>query len=182
MFASTMCRGGGLVRQARFFPVVLVALLATGPALADDQKVAVFGFELIDSSLEGSMMGKDEAQQARLARMAPQLREAIAGLGGYESVDVAPVEPKADASNLQSCGNCALTFAREVGADIAVVGTVQKVSNLILNINAYAFDVETGKPVARGSADIRSNTDESWERGLRYLFENTLMKQLEAAR
>lgn len=182
MFASTMCRGAGLIRQARFFPVVLVAVFAAGPAMAEDDKVAVFGFELIDSSLEGAMLGKDEAQEARLARLAPELRDNIAGVGGYEIVDVGPVEAKASAANLQSCGNCALTFAREIGADIAVVGTVQKVSNLILNINAYAFDVETGKALARGSADIRSNTDESWDRGLRYLFKNTLRKQLEAAR
>ncbi|MCE7029520.1 DUF3280 domain-containing protein [Jiella avicenniae] len=151
------------------------------PAAAAERKVAVFGFELIDSSLEGSMLGKNEAQEARLKRMAPMLRKDIAGLDGYEIVDVAPVADKAAGANLQSCGNCALTFAEEVGADVAVVGTVQKVSNLILNINAYAFDLSSGKEIARGSADIRSNTDESWDRGLTYLFENRLKTQLEAA-
>ena len=182
MLASMMCRGAHLFRQARFFPVVLVALVAGSPALAAEHKVAVFDFQLIDSSLEGSMMGKDAAQTARLDTMAPQLRDDIAGLDGYTVVDTAPVEEKAADANLQNCGNCALKLAGEVGADIAVVGTVQKVSNLILNINAYAFDVKTGKAVARGSVDIRSNTDESWDRGLAYLFKNTLTKQLEAAR
>ncbi|WP_245197597.1 DUF3280 domain-containing protein [Jiella mangrovi] len=153
-----------------------------GPAAAAGEKVAVFDFQLVDSSLEGSMMGKDAAQEARLARMAPMLRKDIAGLDGYELVDTGPVARQAEDANLQNCGNCALKFAGEVGADIAVVGTVQKVSNLILNINAFAFDVKTGKPVARGSADIRSNTDESWERGVQYLFKNTLKKQFEAAR
>lgn len=181
MFAPMMCRGANRFRQARFFPVVLLALVAACPAAAAEHKVAVFDFELIDSSLQGSMQGKDAAQEARLDRMAPKLRDDIASVDGYSIVDVGPVESQADDANLQSCGNCALKFAGEVGADIAVVGTVQKVSNLILNINAYAFDVKSGKAVARGSADIRSNTDESWDRGLRYLFENTLKKQLEAA-
>ncbi len=182
MSPATISRGAGLIRQARFFPVIVLALLAALPAAAAERRVAVFDFELIDSSLEGAMMGKDEAQEARLDRMAPMLREDIGGLNGYEIVDTAPVQTKADASNLQNCGNCALAFAREIGADVAVIGTVQKVSNLILNINAYAFDLEGGKEIARGNADIRSNTDESWDRGLNYLFKNVLKEQLEAAR
>ncbi|WP_343033997.1 DUF3280 domain-containing protein [Aurantimonas aggregata] len=142
----------------------------------------MFDFELIDSSLEGSMMGENPAEQARLATMAPRLRDDIGGLDGYTIVDIAPVRDKALSHHLESCGNCALSFAREVGAEIAVTGSVQKVSNLILNINAYAFDVETGRPLARGSADIRSNSDESWRRGLAYLWENVLAGQLEDAR
>ncbi|MCD2472477.1 DUF3280 domain-containing protein [Jiella sp. MQZ9-1] len=150
--------------------------------MAAAQKVAVFDFELIDSSLEGSMMGDDAAQDARLKRMAPMLREDIGALPGYEIVDIQPVEKQAGDANLQSCGNCALRFAGQIGADVAVVGTVQKVSNLILNINAYAFDIKSGKTIARGSADIRSNTDESWDRGLQYLFKTRLKAQLEKAR
>jgi hypothetical protein len=183
MIEFLLCREAGARRQARLFPVVVVlaALLAV-PALAADRAVAVFDFELIDSSLEGSMMGKNPAEQARLETMAPRLREAIDGLEGYEIVDIAPVRDRARSHHLESCGNCGLTFAKEVGADIAVIGSVQKVSNLILNINAYAFDVETRQPIARGSADIRSNSDESWHRGLDYLWENVLSGQLEDAR
>ncbi|HDZ72833.1 MAG TPA: DUF2380 domain-containing protein [Aurantimonas coralicida] len=175
-----MCYGPRIPRQARFFPVVLALLLAA-PALAAEKTVAVFDFELIDSSLEGSMIGKNPEERARLETMAPALRGDIDTLPGYASVDIAPVRDKALAQNLESCGNCALSFARTLGADIAVTGTVQKVSNLILNINAYAFDVESGQPIARGSADIRSNTDESWRRGIAYLWKNVLKKQFEAA-
>ena len=59
--------------------------------------------------------------------------------------------------------------AQQVGADYAVLGWVQKVSNLILNINLQIREVATGRLVKAGSADIRGNTDESWSRGLRYL-------------
>lgn len=163
------------------FPVLALGFsLAAGPTQAADRKVAVFDFELIDSSLEGEMMGENESEQARLRTMAPKLRETIEAQPGFTVVDTAPVREEAARQNLQACGNCAVSFAREVGADIALVGTVQKVSNLILNINAYAFDADTGEAVARGSADIRSNTEESWDRGLRYLWENTLKAQFEA--
>ena len=53
----------------------------------------------------------------------------------------------------------------------AVVAWVQKVSNLILNINVRISDVETGKALKSGSVDIRGNSDQSWERGLKFLLE-----------
>jgi len=48
---------------------------------------------------------------------------------------------------------------------------VQKVSNLILNINLEVRS-ESGVTRYRGSVDIRGNTDESWLRGVRRLAEN----------
>ena len=53
-----------------------------------------------------------------------------------------------------------------------MTGTVQKVSNLILNINLYVMDAD-GEERAH-SADIRGNTDEAWRRGLDWLIRNRL--------
>jgi hypothetical protein len=52
---------------------------------------------------------------------------------------------------------------------------VQKVSNLILNINVYMRDAESGRMTFARSVDIRGNTDESWQRGLDYLLRNYLL-------
>jgi hypothetical protein len=52
---------------------------------------------------------------------------------------------------------------------------VQKVSNLILNVNIYVRDVATENLVARMSADFRGNTDESWSRAVEYLVRNRLL-------
>ena len=41
---------------------------------------------------------------------------------------------EAQASNLQACGGCDMHLAQRIGAELAITGTVQKVSNLILNI------------------------------------------------
>ena len=54
---------------------------------------------------------------------------------------------------------------------------MQKVSNLILNINLQVRDVGTGRLVAAGSVDIRGNTDESWRRGVAYLLEHRILRQ-----
>ena len=64
-----------------------------------------------------------------------------------------------------------------IGAEWAAWGTVQKVSNLILNINLYMEDAQTGKIEFAKSVDIRGNTDESWRRGLDYMIHHYVLGQ-----
>ncbi|BDA86321.1 hypothetical protein Sa4125_38630 [Aureimonas sp. SA4125] len=166
-------------RQGGLFPVLLLALMAV-PAAAAEKKVAVFDFELIDTSLEGEINGVDPAQTQRLTLLAPRLRADIDGEANFSIVDVTPVAEEAGKQVLRKCDKCVLALGKDLGADIVVTGTVQKVSNLILNINAYGHEVATGKLVAQGSADIRGNNDEMWGRGVEALWKNTLKKQFTA--
>jgi hypothetical protein len=88
---------------------------------------------------------------------------------------MAPVAAQARASNLQACGGCDVTLAKQVGAELAITGTVQKVSNLILNFTVYVRDANTGNLIAAMNADFRGNTDESWTRALGWLIRNRLL-------
>ena len=66
-------------------------------------------------------------------------------------------------------------LAQRIGAELAITGTVQKVSNLILNMNIYIREAASGRPLAAVSADLRGNTDESWARALDWLVRNRLL-------
>ena len=157
-------------------PLIVALLLgASAPVGATVPKAAVFDFELVDTSLEGATNGPRADEQARLLRVGDQLRQRLAQSGRFAVVDTAPVAAEAHGSNLQACGGCDVDFARKLGADLAITGTVQKVSNLILNMNITVRDAATGKPVAAMSADMRGNTDESWSRALDYLVRNRLL-------
>jgi hypothetical protein len=155
--------------------VMALALAGSAHARAEAQKAAVFDFELIDTSLDGEMNGKRPDEQARLARAGDQLRKGLAESGKFVVLDIAPVEAEAHGSNLQACGGCDVDLAHKVGADLSITGTVQKVSNLILNMNVYIRDAHSGKLVTSMSADFRSNTDESWARTVSYLLRNRLL-------
>jgi hypothetical protein len=61
------------------------------------------------------------------------------------------------------------------GAEPIAWITVQKVSNLILDMNVYIADVATGKMTFVHSVDIRGNTDQAWTRSLPYLLESYLL-------
>jgi len=155
--------------------VALVALMMTTSVRADQPRVAVFDFELLDTSLQGELEGLRKDEQARLTQAAQQLREALASSGRFQVLDIGPVADAAHNSNLQACGGCDVKLAEKLGADIAVTGVVQKISNLIINMNIYLRDAHSGKLMTVMSADMRGNTDESWTRTMNWLIHNRVL-------
>jgi hypothetical protein len=154
--------------------LVVSLLLTSSAAFADPPKLAIFDFELIDTSLPGEVYGS-KPEQERMLRIGDQLRKALADSGKFAVIDIAPVNDAAHHSNLQACGGCDLKLAGQLGADLEITGVVQKVSNLILNLNLYLRDVHTGNLVTVASADMRGNTDETWSRAMSYLIRNRLL-------
>lgn len=157
------------------------ALAVSGQAaLADAGRcVAAFDFELIDLSIEGEIKGTSSAEQRRLGLLGEQLRKWLAGGGRRRICDMTLIAAEAKAANLYGCG-CVQKLANTVGAELAITGVVQKVSNLILNISIDVFDVRTNRQVVQANAQIRSNTDRSWTRGLDWLIDHRLTGALAA--
>jgi Protein of unknown function (DUF2380) len=160
--------------RARFV-VALLTLMISVPARADPPKLAVFDFELVDTSLQGEINGPRTDEHDRLMRVGEQVRKELTESGKFQLLDISPVNAAAHGSNLQACGGCDVQYAQKLGADLAITGVVQKVSNLILNINIYLRDVHTGRLVTSMSADMRGNTDESWSRATNYLVRDRLL-------
>jgi hypothetical protein len=158
-----------------FAVLVALMLMVSAPVRADPPKVAVFDFELVDTSLQGEVDGPRTDEQGRLMRAGDQVRKALTESGQFAVLDIAPVNAAAHGSNLQACGGCDVQLAQQLGADLAITGVVQKVSNLILNINIYLRETRTGHLVTSMSADFRGNTDESWSRAASYLLRNRLL-------
>jgi Protein of unknown function (DUF2380) len=160
-------------------PGLLVAVwLTTGAAGASEPpRLAMFDFELVDTSLVGESRGIDPADQARLAMVQEELRAALKDSGRYDLVDTAPAAAAIrNAGYLWSCNGCELGIARQLDADLALVGWVQKVSNLMLNLNVVVRDATTRAPVLAGSVDMRGDTDESWRHAIRYLIQHRLLR------
>jgi hypothetical protein len=156
----------------------LGSLGVTGGAGADDNgspRVAFFGFHLINTSLEPTT----PAEESRIRQLDALFRDKLDASGRFKLVTIPPDVQKEIAAGpeIGNCNGCENDHAKRIGADRAVWGTVQKVSNLILNINVYMTDAPTGKPAFTRSVDIRGNTDESWRRGLDYLLRNYLLGQ-----
>jgi hypothetical protein len=158
-----------------FVAVVVLVVGAGGAAAAESRRVAFFGFFLINTSLQPTQ----PAEEKRLEMLDTVLRDQLAGAGRFSFVAIpAEVQKQAVAgSGIPNCNGCERDLAEKTGAEWVAWGTVQKVSNLILNINLYMEDVQTGRIEFAHSVDIRGNTDESWRHGLNYMIRNYVLEQ-----
>lgn len=148
--------------------------LVQGTAAAEPVPAAFFGMTFVQTSLEPT----SEAERERLAMVEARLKETLSGAGAYAFVDTSPVaERLALYQNPSHCNGCDTTFAAELGAEVAISGEIQKTSNLILHISIYIREAGTARLIGGGSADIRSNTDESWRRGVDYIVKNRILRK-----
>jgi Protein of unknown function (DUF2380) len=160
--------------------LAVLALLAAWPATAQTAsgkplKVAFFGFDLINTSLEPIQ----DVEKQRIAMVGEVLRQMLADSGRYQIVPLSDElkQKVAQSPDITGCNGCQIDWARQADADLAVWGTVQKVSNLILNLNVYMDGTKDGHQYFGRSVDIRGNTDESWQRGVQYLVRHYLLDE-----
>jgi hypothetical protein len=165
------------LKRILFAALLVAPILGLGSVAesAPAARVAFFGFQLINSSLEPTTPAED----ARIRMLDDLLRDRLKNSGRFEIVPIPPALSAKLAAGpaISGCNGCEREAARAAGADWAAWGTVQKVSNLILNINLYMEDAQTGKMEFVKSVDIRGNTDESWHHGLDYMLRHYLLKE-----
>ena len=115
-----------------------------------------------------------DAERARLVQIGDQFKASLEDSGRFQFVAIpADVKTKIEAGQfIGDCRGCEVEFGKQLNSDLIAWITVQKVSNLILNLNVYMADVTTNKMTFVHSVDIRGNTDESWSRSLKYLLDN----------
>jgi hypothetical protein len=147
--------------------VSLVALLLPfASAQAAAPKTMVFQFYFDNTSPEAT---RDD-ETARIKKITDELRADLQSSGKYDVVP-ATEKPLTAIPDFSKCTSEQVDQAQKAGAELVACGWVQKVSNLILNLNLVIEETKTGKPLAGGSVDIRGNTDVSWDRGLKYLLD-----------
>jgi hypothetical protein len=155
---------------ARISAAVLCSVGWTGIATAAPA-AAIFPFEIYDTSGEPPRPDLTE----RLAMATRVLSEALEKTGRYSAVDLGPfsAEVAATAPRYQ-CGNCFLPIARRAGAAVAVVPVVHKVSSLITSMDIWILDASSGADIAHLGGQIRGDTAEAYEHGVRFLVRNRL--------
>jgi len=151
--------------------VGVAGLLICGamPARAEPVSIAVLNCALIDDNAAYNDADTNRIQAARIDMVSDALRAQLDASTHYRVAGngrAANLIARLGATqDLTSCADCARQVGRELGVEQMGVCWVQKVSNLILNINLRVQDVGSGKTVFQRSVDIRGNTDLSWRRG-----------------
>ena len=155
---------------ARFLPAVIV-LIGGAVAASAAPSAAIFPFEIYDTSGEAPQPDLKE----RLAMATRVLSEALEKTGRYSAVDLGPLSSEVAASAPRyRCGDCFLPIARKAGAAVAVVPVVHKVSSLISAMDIWIIDASSGAGIAHLGGQIRGDTAEAYEHGVRFLVRNRL--------
>lgn len=135
------------------------------------RSLAVLDFELVDD--QNNPLTK-AAQEVRLRNATQQLERELAERQLYRMVALAPAQEllrklRAQQEFMYRCDDCAAQVGKLLGVDLVMATWVQKVSELILNVNVQILDVKAEKVVFSKSVDMRGNDDVSWTRAVRFL-------------
>ena len=156
--------------------------LQAQPASSADaslRSIAVLEFELVDE--QNNPLTK-AAQEVRLRNAALQLQRELTLKKLYRVVDPTPSQAlqrtlRAQQEYLHRCDDCAEQIGKLLGVDLVMATWVQKVSELILNLNVQIYDVKAQKVVFSKSVDMRGNDDVSWGRAVPYLVRDMAEKR-----
>lgn len=161
--------------MAQLLIVGFAIAAATSPAMAASKTVAFLGVHLQNDN--EMYEPTSNAERTRMANTEMEFVKALDDSGSYKVLPT-PHEVRARieaGQTIGDCGGCELDFGKEIGGDVVAWINVQKVSNLILNMNVFMADAATGKRIFAHSVDIRGNTDETWARSLAYLVKNYIL-------
>jgi Protein of unknown function (DUF2380) len=155
------------------FRLGFLLAFAVSPAVAAP-KAAIFPFDIRDVEQEGELVPKSKPEDARRMKLvADELAALMKKDGRYEVVDLTPLAKEVDAASpFSKCDGCEAPIAKQAGADLAVTGYVDKLSDALISLQLFARDAETGKLTKSMAAEIRGNTDELWLHGIRWLWKN----------
>ena len=165
----------GLAAFLIFGPLTVGVSSATTAAPEPAKSVAFLNVQFLNDHED--LEPTTSAERARLALITSLFKAKLEASGRYTFVSI-PADTAAKISagpEVGACGGCEFGYGKELGADYAAWIVVQKVSDLILNINVYMANVAAKKMAFVHSVDIRGDTDESWTRGITYLVKNYLL-------
>lgn len=147
--------------------------LCSARAVADASPppLAWLGFELVDEQPDAARAAQ---LRGRLAAINAQLAQGLHQRALYRVVDTQPADDligvlRERNEYVYRCNDCLAEVGQRLDTRLVALGWVQRVSELILNINVSVRDAQSGAEVLSKSVDLRGNTDETWARGINFM-------------
>ncbi|HLG85410.1 MAG TPA: DUF2380 domain-containing protein [Bradyrhizobium sp.] len=168
-------------RAASFVSEELRAGLAGGPAPASPValapiRLAVFPFELDDTSAAAESTGETTSDATGLADTTDAIRQLLAQSGRYRLVDVATSGAAAKTPTLHDCSGCDAPIALGLGADQSLVGVIRRISRTEYIVGIQLRDAHGGNVIATADSGLRMGANYSWSRGATRLVRDHLLE------
>ena len=139
--------------------------------------LAVFTFELEDTTAAAQGSGIAPADAASLAEVTDGVRQLLAQSGRYRVIDAGGANGEAAQPRaLRDCDGCDAALAAKLGADQSLIGVVRRVSRTEYTIGFQVRDARSGAVITRGDSGLRMGADYSWTRGAVRLIGDRLLE------
>jgi len=159
--------------------VAALTVLAVQPSKAAEPelvKIAVFDFELDDRSAGRDIIGEDAIDTENLITSTEEARRMLSASGRYSIVDTgAAAGEVTSAGGIQYCNGCEGPLAKELGADLAMIGVFTRVSRTEYTLQVLVRDAGSGTVVLNTSTGLRMGANYSWPRGVKWLMDNRIL-------
>jgi hypothetical protein len=158
---------------------VLGVLLLSASADAADKptpvKIAVFDFELEDTSPAAALLAKATSSAATMDTVSSEARRELARSGRYDLINVTKVDaPAVRARSLRNCGGCEAGIALQLGADQSLFGVLQRVTQTDYYVVVQIRDARSGKVLDQEEANF-AGSEEGWASGVRMLIRHQVL-------
>lgn len=138
-------------------------------------KLAVFDFELDDSSPAAVILGTSTSNSAAMEKVSEAARRMFERSGRYLLVDVGDIDAKpVKDKSLRNCEGCEAPIALKVGAEQALVGVVKKITQTDYYVSVQITDTRTGKVLDQQSANFAGGPD-GWASGVQMLLKHQVL-------
>ena len=158
-----------------------VAIFTTQPfaaAEAEPTKIAVFEFELKDTSAGGGVIAADAVDTENLKKSTDEARRVLSESGRYSVVDTSSVAGEVtSAGGIQACDGCDGPLATRLGADQSMVGVVTRVSRTEFTLQILIREAETGEVVFSDFSGLMLGANYAWPRIAKRLVSNSLLAE-----
>jgi hypothetical protein len=158
-------------------PTLFTPVLAEGGQGQPPVKLAVFDFELEDTSASGAAAGPTPADTASMQAVSDKARALLAQSGRYSLVDTrnANADP-ARQHVLRNCNGCEAAIARQLGAEQALLGVVTRVGQIDYAVDLHITDARTGK-LLRQERSVFLGADYAWSSGVSSLLRHRVLSE-----
>jgi Protein of unknown function (DUF2380) len=158
----------------------LLALAGTVPPVAAAPapiKLAIFDFELEDTSAGASVTGGSPSDETKLTDLTNEVRQLLVKSGRYQVISTGGVDAAAALAHpLHDCGGCDAPVALRLGAEQSFVGVVRRVSRTEYTVRFQIRDARSGAVVSAGDSGLRMGADYAWGRGAVRLIKDRLLE------
>lgn len=169
-------RRRGVLNGVASLAALCLAVGAAAPAWAEEPiEAAVLNAYFQNDHAE--WVPTSDAERKRMSAMVDTFKTMLEESGKYRFEPVAPpIQAQIDKDQkMGQCAGCEIRYGKDLGVAQVVWIEVQKVSELILNVNVYISDVTTGERIFVKSVDLRGNNDESWRHSIRFLVKRYML-------